>query len=479
MINPFISFSRNVYRAAKLLDFDDERKNYIIEAMTRENRTIKVDFNVQLDNGKKERFVGFISQHYKPKRWGCIYKGGLRIHRRDLRLDTTLPEDEYIEYLKKFEDEIKDVENEVRALAGWMTIKTAVLGMPYGGAKGAIVCDPDKLSKAELERVFKRFTEKVYENIGPEKYSIGPDVLTGPREMEWIMEQYSASSGVEVPGVVTGKSLERGGIKGREDATSRGCLVVLDYFINKALIKCLNSLDNSRLIIQGTGNVGGNLIKILSRVKPYDKNRVKVIGVADITGAYYKPDGFNLENLVIHLEKERSIKNFNEGSYMTTSELMSKECEVLVPAAIENTIVASDEITKPDYQVSAEKINTCAILEAANGPTSPKADDILLNKGVTIIPDVLVNGGGVYVPGLEVLKNNGPIKFGDNVDEEGRKVYERLKKVMHRSVSDTITEARRLNTKDFRIAAYALALRRIQLESESGVVSRSFDMDYY
>ncbi|MBI2672836.1 hypothetical protein HYX19_01110, partial [Candidatus Woesearchaeota archaeon] len=212
MTNPFISFSENVYKAAKALNFDKRRTKYIVEAMARENRTQKVDFFVPMDNGEKERFVGFISQHYKPKRWGCIYKGGLRIHKKDIGLDTNLSVSGFTNYLIDFEKEIREIEDEVRALAGWMSIKLGVLNMPYGGAKGALVCDPDKLSEGELERVVKRFTEKMFEIIGPEKYSIGPDMRTNSKTMEWIMEQYSKSSGYEVPGVVTGKSIQKVGI---------------------------------------------------------------------------------------------------------------------------------------------------------------------------------------------------------------------------------------------------------------------------
>ncbi len=478
MTNPFISFSRNVYEAAKALNFDEQRTRYIVEAMVRENRTQKVDFFVPMDNGEKERFVGFISQHYKPNRWGCIYKGGLRIHKKDIRLNTKLSTDEFTNYLIDFEKGIREIEDEVRALAGLMTFKLEILNVPFGGAKGAIVCDPDKLSEGELERAVKRFTEKMFEIIGPEKYSIGPDMRTDSKTMGWIMEQYSKSSGYEVPGVVTGKSLEKGGISGRKDATSRGCLFVLEYFINNKLIKCLNSLDNARLIIQGTGNVGGNLVKILHEGKFYDKYNAKVVGIADVNGGFYKQDGFDLGELVLYLEKEKSLKNFNTGILMSPAELMTKECDVLIPAAIENTIMSADEITKPEHQVDADKINACAISEAANGPTSPKADAILKKKKVIVIPDILANGGGVFVSGLEVVKNNGAIKFGNNSHEEGWKVDRLLRKTMYKSASDVVAESRGLNMDylDYRIAAYALALERIQLECETGIVQRSFDL---
>ncbi|MEQ9714740.1 MAG: Glu/Leu/Phe/Val dehydrogenase [Candidatus Asgardarchaeum sp.] len=338
---------------AKIMNLDKG----IVKYLKKPKRSVEVAIPVIMDNGEIEVFMGY-RVHHNDVRGPC--KGGIRYHP-----SVTL--------------------NEVKALAMWMTWKTAVVNLPYGGAKGGVVCDPKKMSEKELEKLTRRYIVAILDVIGPYKDVPAPDINTNPKVMAWIMDTYSMYHGYAIPEVVTGKPLSVGGIAGRLEATGRGVIIVLREFLKKLN---MNS-SNIKIAIQGFGNVGSHAA-LTAKEFGY-----KVVAVSDVEGGVYNPDGLEPEKVLEYSRKTGSVVGYPEAKTITNEELLALDVDVLIPAAIEGTI----------HRKNADNINAKIIIEGANGPVTPEADRILNEKGVVIVPDILANAGGVIVSYLEWNQN--------------------------------------------------------------------------
>jgi len=369
-------------------------------------RCLTVSIPIQMDNGKIKVFTGFRVQHNVTR---GPAKGGIRYH-PDVTLD------------------------EMKALAMWMTWKCAVVGVSYGGAKGGIICDPKKLSLKEIERLTRRYVSEIIPFIGPEKDIAAPDVNTNPQIMAWIMDTYSVDVGYSVPGVVTGKPICIGGSLGRDAATARGVMFTL---MNTAK-KLKFDLFEKTIAIQGYGNVGGNLAHLLS------EQGYKIIAISDVEGGIYNPKGLDPAKVSLALKESGSVVGFKSADKITNQELLTMDCDVLVPAALEN------QITKEN----ADKIRAKLIVEAANGPTTPEADKILEEKDIFIIPDILANAGGVTVSYFEWVQGLQAYFWTE------REVNLKLRDIMQKAYDNVygISEERKVT---MRKAAYILAIERV------------------
>lgn len=329
----------------------------IHEKLKYPKRTLIVSIPIRLDDGSIKTFTGYRVQHSFER---GPAKGGIRFH-PDVDLD------------------------EVTALAMWMTWKCAVVNIPYGGAKGGVVCDPGKMSIGELERLTRRYISEIGIIIGPEKDIPAPDVGTNPQVMAWVMDTFSMNVGHCVPGVVTGKPLDIGGSLGRFEATGRGVV-----YITEEICKYLKmNLDHASIVVQGFGNVGSNAAAI------FHKTGRKVIAVSDVKTGIYNPKGLDIDALLKHSRQTGSVAGFKGGEMISNKELLELSCDILVPAAMENQITAEN----------APRIKAKIIVEGANGPTTPEADRILKGRGVFIVPDILANAGGVTVSYFEWVQS--------------------------------------------------------------------------
>ena len=351
--DPYEMAIEQLEHVAKIMNLDKG----IVKYLKKPKRSIEVAIPVIMDNGEIEVFMGY-RVHHNDVRGPC--KGGIRYHP-----SVTL--------------------NEVKALAMWMTWKTAVVNLPYGGAKGGVVCDPKKMSEKELEKLTRRYIVAILDVIGPYKDVPAPDINTNPKVMAWIMDTYSMYHGYAIPEVVTGKPLSVGGIAGRLEATGRGVIIVL-----RETLKELNmNSSNIKIAIQGFGNVGSHAA-LTAKELGY-----KVVAVSDVEGGVYNPDGLEPEKVLEYSRKTGSVVGYPEAKTITNEELLALDVDVLIPAAIEGTI----------HRKNADNINAKIIIEGANGPVTPEADRILNEKGVVIVPDILANAGGVIVSYLEWNQN--------------------------------------------------------------------------
>lgn len=328
-----------------------------VETLKRPKRIMIVDIPVHLDNGEIAHFEGYRVQHNTSR---GPAKGGVRFHQ-----DVTL--------------------SEVMALSAWMSIKNAAVNIPYGGGKGGIRIDPRNYSQAELERITRRYTSEIGIIIGPDKDIPAPDVNTGPQHMAWMMDTYSQNVGHVSTGVVTGKPIALGGSLGRADATGRG---VFDAG-TEAMKKLNMPLEGARIIVQGFGNVGEAAARIFS------DHGAKIIAIQDVTGTIYNKDGINVREAKKHLQETGKITGLAGSEELKREEFWGVECDVLIPAALEK------QITKDN----ADQIKAKLIVEGANGPTTPEADEILNGKGIIVVPDVLANAGGVTVSYFEWVQD--------------------------------------------------------------------------
>ncbi|KKL72863.1 hypothetical protein LCGC14_2080650, partial [marine sediment metagenome] len=344
-INPFEVVKKQIDIVAEVMGLNSS----IVQFLKRIERSLIVSIPILMDDGRLKIFEGFRVQHSTVRGPG---KGGLR-YAPSVNID------------------------EVKALATWMTWKCSLLNLPLGGAKGGICVDPKKLSKRELERLTRRFTAEIINIIGPDIDIPAPDMNTDAQIMAWIMDSYSSQKGRTIPGVVTGKPVEIGGSVGRESATGMGLYYIIEAFCEKLNL----DLKSQRIIIQGFGNVGGTIASIL-----YNQG-CKVLAVSDISGGIYNPNGLNINKLLEWTQKGKYLKDYedNVNEIISNAVLLSTECDILIPAAMENQIT----------QINANEIKCKIILEGANGPTTPEADQILFNKGIHVIPDILANAGGV------------------------------------------------------------------------------------
>jgi glutamate dehydrogenase (NAD(P)+) len=324
--------------------------------------------------------------------------------------------------------------DEVKALAAWMTWKCAVVNIPFGGAKGGVVCEPSQLSNAELERITRRYTSAIIETLGPDSDVPAPDVNTNERVMAWVMDTYSMHVRHTVTAVVTGKPVEMGGSLGRREATGRGCMQVT----REALRKLRMPIEGTRVAVQGFGNVGSVAADMMER------QGMKIIAVSDKSGGVYNPKGLKVRDLLEHVRQQRFLSEYKGADHLSNEDLLALDCEVLVPAALENVINSQN----------AAAIKARIICEGANGPTSAGADRILDEKGVFVIPDILANAGGVTVSYFEWVQDRG----GYFWDEET--VNQRLERIMVNSFTDVTTMAERHGV-NLRIAAYMVAIERV------------------
>jgi len=368
-------------------------------------REIKVQIPLRMDDGRLEIFVGYRIQHNHTR--GPM-KGGIRYH-PNVNL------------------------GEIRALAAVMTWKTALIGIPFGGAKGGVMCNPKAMSQSELERLTRAFISRIDDNIGPNRDIPAPDVNTNPQVMAWIMDEYSKRHGYS-PGVVTGKPIELGGSKGRIEATGRG----VTYLTKQAMRDRGMDMNGAKVVIQGMGNVGGQAAVLLA------DEGARVVGISDSRGGLYNPDGLNVTRVMLYKNERDTLEGFSGADYITNAELLELPCDVLIPAALENVIT----------ERNAPNIKARLITEAANIPTSPEADRILEDKGVYIIPDLLANAGGVAVSYFEWSQDL-QSAFWDEA-----RVNRKLMKIMldaYHQVGAVAGE----NKVSMRTAAYALAIQQV------------------
>jgi len=369
-------------------------------------REIIVHFPVTMDNGHMEMFTGFRVQHSIARGPG---KGGIR-YSPDVNLD------------------------EVRALASWMTWKCAVVNIPFGGAKGGVICDPKKMSRSELERMTRRYTSEIIDFIGPEKDVPAPDMNTNEQTMAWIMDTYSMHQGHTVTSVVTGKPLSLGGSRGRTEATGRGVHVICDESMRYLKM----NIDGCRVVIQGFGNVGSNAARLMMECG------YKIVGIAEFEGGLSNPKGIDIHQLLDYKRRNNTILGFGGAEAMPSDELLVSDCEILIPAARENVITSRN----------AGQIKAKVVVEGANGPTTAVADDILAEKRIFIMPDILANAGGVTASYFEWVQDRQGY-FWKEAD-----VNERMESILRDSFDDVVrySEAHNVNN---RIAAYMLAIDRV------------------
>jgi glutamate dehydrogenase (NAD(P)+) len=400
--NPWIAAETRFDEAAMRLNLDDGMRK-VLRSTAKE---LTVHIPVLLDDGRIEVFTGYRVQHSLAR---GPAKGGIRFA-PDVTLD------------------------EVRALASWMTWKCAVVNIPFGGGKGGVICDPHVLSDAELEKLTRRYTAEIIDFLGPERDVPAPDVNTNEKVMAWIMDTYSMHARHTVTAVVTGKPMALGGSRGRPEATGRGCMVV----ILKALKLLGLKPENSRVVIQGFGNVGGMAAKLMRAVG------FKIVCVIEYDGAVYNRNGLDIAALQEHRKETGSITGFAGGEDMDKDEALFLECEVLLPAATENVI----------HSGNAERIRCQILCEGANGPTTPLADEVLAGNHVFVIPDILANAGGVTVSYFEWVQDRQGFFWNEQL------VNQRLEEIMTESF-DAVVEYARAHRVNNRIAAYMLALDRV------------------
>jgi glutamate dehydrogenase (NAD(P)+) len=400
--NPLLNAQRQFDIAADLLNLDSGLRK-ILRVPQRE---LTVNFPVRMDDGSIEVLTGFRIQHNINR---GPAKGGIRYH-PDVNID------------------------EVRALAMWMTWKCATVNIPYGGAKGAVIVDPKLLSLSELERLTRRYTSEISLVIGPDKDIPAPDVGTTPQIMAWIMDTYSMHSGHTVPAVVTGKPLNIGGSQGRNEATARG----LVYVLREASRHLSFDITGAKVAIQGFGNAGAISARLL------DELGATVVAVSDSRGGIYSRDGLPVGDVLAHKARTGSVIDFPEADLVSNADLLELPCDILIPAALENQITARN----------AERIQARVIGEAANGPTTPAADEILYERGVFVIPDILANAGGVTVSYFEWVQGLQEFFWSE------REVNAQLERVLVGAFQNVlrVAQERRVH---MRTAAYLLAVDRV------------------
>jgi glutamate dehydrogenase (NAD(P)+) len=401
-INPWEAQAARFDFAAQKLNLDQG----LWKVLRYPAREVIVHIPVMMDNGSIEVFTGFRVQHSIARGPG---KGGIR-YSPNVTLD------------------------EVRALASWMTWKCAVVNIPFGGAKGGVICDPKKMSIGELERMTRRYTSELIEFIGPEKDVPAPDINTNEQTMAWIMDTYSMHMRQTVTAVVTGKPLNIGGSRGRREATGRGIAVVCD----EALRYLNMQREGCRVIIQGFGNVGSNAAKLMME-KGY-----KIIGIAEYDGGLYNSHGIDIHLLLEYRQRNGTVMGFKGAEAVNSSELLVSDCEILIPAATENVITSRN----------ADRVKARIVCEGANGPTTAVADEILADKKIFIIPDILANAGGVTASYFEWVQDRQGYFWKEAV------VNEQLESILAESFGDVVryAEAHAVNN---RIAAYMLAIDRV------------------
>ena len=401
-INPWEAQSARFEFAARKLNLEPG----LWKVLSSPARELIVHFPVSMDDGRIEMFTGFRVQHSIARGPG---KGGIR-YSPDVTLD------------------------EVRALASWMTWKCAVVNIPFGGAKGGVICDPKSMSQGELERMTRRYTAEIIDFIGPEKDVPAPDMNTNEQTMAWIMDTYSMHKGHTVTSVVTGKPINIGGSRGRREATGRGVMVVCDESL-----RYLNmSVEGCRVVIQGFGNVGSNAARLMM------ENGYKIVVIAEQDGGLSNSNGIDINQLIDYKQRNGTTLGFTGAEAMPSEELIVSECEILIPAATENVITSRN----------ADHIKARIIVEGANGPTTAVADEILADKRIFVVPDILANAGGVTASYFEWVQDRQGYFWKEAV------INEQLETIVRDSFDDVVRYAEAHNVNN-RIAAYMLAIDRV------------------
>ncbi len=369
-------------------------------------RVLEVSIPTKMDNGQVKVFSGYRVQHNVAR---GPAKGGIRYHPA-VTLD------------------------EVKALAAWMTWKTATVNIPYGGGKGGVICDPKRMTKSELERMTRRYTSEILPLIGPEKDIPAPDMYTDSQTMAWIMDTYSMTKGYSTLGVVTGKPLSIGGSEGRNEATARGCLVAVE---EACRVKKM-SVRGSSVAIQGFGNAGSLAAKLFAEKK------ARVIAISDSRGGVFNSRGIDPLKAMRYKERSGTVVGMPGTSRISNDELLTMKCDILIPAALENVITLNN----------ADQIKAKIVAEAANGPTTPHADEVLARKGIMLLPDILANAGGVTVSYFEWVQDLQSFFWSE------AEVNAKLESVMRRAFTEVHESARKHRT-HMRTGAYCLAVGRV------------------
>ncbi len=389
-------------RAADLLRLEPELRARLLEP----RRALVVNFPVRLDDGQVHTFTGYRVQHtltMGPMKGGMRYSPGVSL-------------------------------GELAALAMWMTFKCALLGLPFGGAKGGVRCDPNRMSDGEMERLTRRYASEIFPIIGPDRDIPAPDMATGEREMAWFMDTYSQQVGHPVPEIVTGKPLVLGGTEGRDIATGLGVVFVLE----EALRARGENVDGMRVVVQGLGNVGAVVARELAA------RGATIVAVSDVTGGLVDPAGLDLDNVFAWMAEHDFLRGFPGVEHVGRREVVEVPCDVLVPAALEGQITADN----------AERIDCRLVVEAANGPTTPEADEILARRSIEVIPDVLANAGGVTVSYFEWVQDQQKYSWS------GQEIRDRLRLQLQEAFAKVV-DARERHGVDWRAAAQSVAIERV------------------
>ncbi len=404
---------KQIDKAASVMSLDKEMKSYL----STHKRIVEVSIPVRMDDGSLRFFEGFRVQHNNS----CgPYKGGFRYHQQ---VDM----------------------GEVKALAAWMTIKCSVVGIPLGGGKGGVIVDPKLLSEGEKERLTRAYARAIADVVGPDRDVPAPDVNTNAQMMDWFADEYSKYCGSDQRGVVTGKSIAAGGSKGRNNATAQGGIYILDEYVKKHQLEAAKT----RVIIQGFGNAGGIAADLLAA------QGYKIVGASDSKGGIYNENGIDNAKLATCKAEKGSVVEFEDAQKMSNEELLEKDCDILVLAALENQV----------HSGNAANVKAKLILELANGPTTPEADEILASRGVIVVPDILANAGGVTVSYFEMLQN----AAGNYWSEE--EVNMKLKEIMVKAFAEVLANAEKYGC-DLRVAAYVTSLDRVAKKvHENGEIS--------
>ncbi|MEA2448450.1 MAG: glutamate dehydrogenase [Thermoleophilaceae bacterium] len=393
--------------AADLLRLDARIRTRLLEP----RRALTVNFPVRRDDGEVETFTGYRVQHtltMGPTKGGVRYAPGVSL-------------------------------GECAALAMWMTFKCALLELPFGGAKGGVRCDPNRLSVDEIERVTRRYAVELFPIVGPDRDVPAPDMATGEREMAWFMDTYSQQVGHSVPAVVTGKPLVLGGTVGRRAATGLGVVICTE----SVLEHLGRRLAGQRCVVQGFGNVGAVVAhEMVAR-------GATVVGVSDVSGGVVSEDGLDLQSVSRWIAENRYLRGYPDAREVSRTEILETPCDVLVPAALERQITL----------LNAERIDCSVVVEAANGPTTPEADRILRERGIIVVPDVLANAGGVTVSYFEWVQDQQRIPWRED------EVIERLAERLRAAFARVVEAAGRLDT-DWRTAAQSVAIERVATAAE-------------
>jgi len=401
-LNPFRISQIQFDLAAEYLKLDPGLR----QVLRTPKRVLEVSIPTKMDNGQLKVFTGYRVQHNIAR---GPSKGGIRYH-PNVTLD------------------------EVKALAAWMTWKTATVNIPYGGGKGGVICDPKRMSKAELERMTRRYASEILPIIGPERDIPAPDVYTDAQTMAWIMDTYSMTVGYSALGVVTGKPISLGGSLGRNEATARGCLIVVE---EACKIKKM-SLRGASVAIQGFGNAGAIAARLFAEKK------AKIVAISDSRGGVYNSRGIDPLKAIRYKERSGTVVGMPGASRLSNDDLLTLKCDILIPAALENSITLHN----------VDQIKAKIVAEAANGPTTPHADEVLARKGIFMLPDILANAGGVTVSYFEWAQDLQGYFWQEN------EVNSRLEMVMKRAFQDVHETMRKYHT-HMRAAAYILAVGRV------------------